>query len=139
MLIFFEKKIPFILCYTNMILTSLVNDGFLLTKLLFFFQALHNYILGQFFICVVEILKLNYFTTEIPSGKKTPKYFFEITDELPCRTSVNVLVYRLIVLNGFIWITLSGFAVIAMSKTKIGTVHVADQKLFYILENSKWS
>lgn len=78
-----------------MILTSLVNDGFLLTKLLFFFQALHNYILGQFFICVVEILKLNYFTTEIPSGKKTPKYFFEITDELPCRTSVNVLVYRL--------------------------------------------
>lgn len=74
-----------------MILTSLVNDGFLLTKLLFFFQALHNHNIGPIFhLCCGD-----YFTTEIPSGKKTPKYFFEITDELPCRTSVNVLVYRL--------------------------------------------
>lgn len=33
---------------------------------------------------------------EISLGKKILKYFFEIIDELLCRTSVNVLVYRLI-------------------------------------------
>lgn len=115
-----------------MILTSLVNDGFLLTKLLFFFRHC-IIILGQFFICVVEILKLNYFTTEIPSGKKTPKYFFEITDELPSRTSVNVLVYRLtdclerVHLNNAEWLC---------SDCNVQDKN-RDSALFYFLENSK--
>lgn len=40
--------------------------------------------------------KLNYSTTEIPSGNiKTHQNIFEIIDELPCHMSVNVLVNSL--------------------------------------------
>lgn len=140
MLIFFEKKNPFILCYTNMILTSLVNDGFLLTKLLFFFRhciiiywANFSFVLWRYSNWITLRLKFR-------QAKKHQNIFL--------RSLMNCHVARrwmswctdwLIVLNGFIWIMLSGFAVIAMSKTKIRTVHVLDQKLFYFLENSKWS